>query len=89
MTERLITKLNKKGGTFTLPGGFKVRIEIVPKDDEAEEIGEQTLACYYHEDHLIQLRSSRSLKQRKTDLEHELQHCCVDWVDHFIRKSKR
>ena len=72
-----------------MPGGFKVKVQIVDKDDESEEIGESTLACYYHEDHLIQLRSSRSLKQRKTDLEHELQHACVDWVDYFIRKSKQ
>jgi Zn-dependent peptidase ImmA (M78 family) len=72
-----------------MPGGFKVKVQVVSKEDESDEIGEQTLACYYHEDHLIQLRSSRSLKQRKTDLEHELQHCCVDWVDHFIRKSRK
>lgn len=88
MYERLITKLNKTGGTFSMPGGFKVKVEIVAKDEETEEIGAASLACYYHEDHLIQLRSSRSLRLRKTDLEHELQHMVVDWVDHFIRKSK-
>ena len=59
MTERLITKLNKRGGTFTMPGGFKVKVQIVDKDDESEEIGESTLACYYNEDNLIQLMSSR------------------------------
>lgn len=72
-----------------MPGGFKVKVQIVAKEAEAEEIGEQTLACYYHEDHLIQLRSSRPLHLRRTDLEHELQHACVDWVDFFIRKSKK
>lgn len=87
--ERLSTKLNKVGGVFTMPGGFRVKVQVVPKEDEKEEIGDETLACYYHADHLIQLRSSRSVAQRRTDLEHELQHACVDWVDFFIRKSKK
>lgn len=83
------TLLNKYGGTFTMPGGFKVRVEILDKDEANAEMGAEALAQYYHDDHMIQLRKSRSPKQRKSDLEHELQHCCVDWVDYFIRKARK
>jgi hypothetical protein len=83
------TLLNQQGGSFMMPGGFKVRVEILDKDEANAEMGPEALAQYYHEDHLIQLRRSRTPKQRKSDLEHELQHCCVDWVDYFIRKARK
>ena len=86
---RASTLLNKQGGMFTMPGGFKVRVEILDAEEANAEMGKEVLAQYYHEDHLIQLRKSRSPKQRKTDFEHELQHCCVDWVDYFIRKARK
>lgn len=86
---RLSTLLNRQGGVFTMPGGFKVRVEILDSEEANAEMGREVLAQYYHEDHLIQLRKSRTPKQRKTDFEHELQHCCVDWVDHFIRKARK
>lgn len=89
MKVRTSTLLNKQGGTFTMPGGFKVRVEILDRDEANDEMGKQVLAQYYHEDHLIQLRRNRTAKQRRTDLEHELQHCCVDWVDYFIRKARK
>lgn len=72
-----------------MPGGFKVKVEILDKEEANDEMGKEVLAQYYHEDHLIQLRKERTPSQRKTDLEHELQHCCVDWVDYFIRKARR
>ena len=83
------TILNKQGGTFVMPGGFKVRVEILDKEEANAEMGREVLAQYYHEDHLIQLRRERTPKQRKSDLEHELQHCCIDWVDFFIRKARK
>ena len=86
---RLSTSLNKYGGVFTMPGGFKVMVEILDKAEANAEMGVEALAQYYHHDHLIQLRKSRSLKQRKTDFEHELHHCCIDWVDYFLRKSRK
>ncbi len=82
------TILNKYGGRFTMPGGFHVRVKILDKHDERDGIPGTTLAQYWRDEHLIELRGSRSLKQRRTDLEHELQHCCVDWVDHYMRKSR-
>ena len=69
-------------------GGFKVCVEILDKIDAREQMGNEILAQYWHEDQLIQLKRSRTAKQRRTDLEHELQHMCVDWIDHFIRKAK-
>lgn len=72
-----------------MPGGFKVRVEVLSKEDANEEMGKEVLAQYYHEDHLIQLRQERTKKQRKADFEHELQHCCVDWVDFFVRRAKQ
>ena len=83
------TLLNKYGGTFTMPGGFKVRVEILDNEEANAEMGAEVLAQYYHDDHVIQLRKNRTPKQRKSDFEHELQHCCVDWVDYFIRKARR
>ena len=85
---KLATKYYKQGGSFSLPGGFRVRVEILGKDDAQDMMGSQVLAAYWQEEHLITLKRSRSNKQRKADLEHELQHCCIDWIDHFIRKAK-
>ena len=82
------TVLAQYGGSFTMPGGFRVKVEILDKQDSKDQMGSQVLAQYFQDDHLIVLKRSRSAKQRKTDLEHELQHCCVDWVDHYIRKAR-
>ncbi len=86
---RTSTALREHGGVFKMPGGFTVRVELLDKDEADAEMGREVLAQYYHEDHLIQLRKERSKKQRKADFEHELQHMTVDWVDYFIRKSRR
>lgn len=74
------------GGSFTMPGDFTVKIEVLGRSEAQEEMG-TNLAQYYHGDHKILLRKSRSLKERRADLEHELAHMCIDWADHFIRKS--
>ncbi len=84
---RKSTDLIKNGGTLVMPGGFKVRVEILDKEDAASEMGSEVLAQYFHADHLIQLRKSRPLKQRRKDFEHELGHMSIDWVDHLIRKG--
>lgn len=89
MAQRKSTELIQRGGVFTLVGGFRVRVEILDNDEAREEMGNEVLAQYFHDDHVIQLRKSRSMKQRRADFEHELQHMCIDWVDHFIRKSKK
>jgi hypothetical protein len=89
MTQRKSTELIQRGGVFTLVGGFRVRVEILDKEEAREEMGNEVLAQYFHEDHLIQLRKSRSMKQRRADFEHELQHMCVDWVDFFIRRARK
>lgn len=81
------TILINDGGSFTLPGNFRVSVHILGKNDAKDDMDSQSLAMYYQDEHSILLRRSRSKKNRKADLEHELQHCCVDWVDHFIRKS--
>ena len=86
---RTSTKLREQGGMFVMPGGFKVRVELLQKDEADAEMGREVLAQYFHEDHLIQLRKCRSKKQRKSDFEHELQHMTVDWVDYFIRKARK
>lgn len=82
------TLLREQGGSFNMPGGFKVRVEILNKEDADDEMGKEALAQYFHDDHLIQLRKSRTKKQRKSDFEHELMHMTVDWVDYFVRKAR-
>lgn len=89
MKPKLSTLLNSQGGTFTMPGGFKVKVEILDKDEADAEMGREALAQYFHEDHLIQLRKERTLTQRRSDFEHELQHMTIDWVDFFIRKARK
>ena len=85
---RRSTILNNYGGVFTMPGGFKVRVEILGKEEAREQMGNQCLAQYYQDDHVIMLKRSRKPKQRRTDLEHELSHMVVDWIDHFVRKAR-
>ncbi len=86
---RTSTLLNTQGGSFVMPGGFKVRVEILDKVEADAEMGRECLAQFCHEDHLIQLRRDRTPKQRRSDFEHELQHCCIDWVDYFIRRARK
>ena len=85
---KLVTRFYKSGGIIRMPGGFKVRVEVLGKEDAKDSMGGQILAAYWQEEHIITLRKSRTARQRKTDLEHELQHMCVDFIDHFMRKSK-
>lgn len=85
---RRSTSLNNYGGVFSMPGRFKVRVNILNKSDARDQMGSKVLAQYYQDDHIILLKRSRSAKQRRTDLEHELQHMCVDWIDHFVRKAR-
>lgn len=86
--QRRAVILNRYGGCFTMPGGFKVKVEILEKDEAKDQMGTQVLAQYCQEEHLILLKRSRKAKQRMSDLEHEFQHMAVDWIDHFIRKAK-
>lgn len=82
------TVLYNYGGTIRMPGNFRVKVELLDKHDAKDQMGSQVLAQYSQDDHVISLKKNRTSKQRKSDLEHELQHCCVDWIDHFMRKSK-
>jgi hypothetical protein len=82
------TILANYGGAFTMPGGFRVVVELLGRQDARECMGGKILAQYYQDEHIIVLKKSRSAKQRKADLEHELQHMTVDWIDHFVRKAK-
>lgn len=86
---KLATRLYKDGGIIRMPGGFKVRVDILGKEDAKDVLGGQILAAYWQEEHIITLKKSRSVRQRKTDLEHEMQHMCVDFIDHFMRKAKK
>ena len=81
------TILANDGGVINMPGGFRVTVELLDKEEAKDQMGSQALALYYQDDHVIALKKSRSVKQRRTDLEHELQHMCVDWIDHYMRKS--
>jgi len=85
---RQSTILNNYGGEFVMPGGFKVKVAVLDKEDANDHMGGKALALYYQDEHLICLKRSRPAKLRRTDLEHELQHMVVDWIDHFIRKAR-
>lgn len=88
MAMRRITKLVRQGGHIHMPGGFCIKIRVLDKWEADEEIGTENLAEFVHANQIINLRESRPVKQRRTDLEHELQHACVDWIDHFMRRAK-
>ena len=85
---KFATRFYKSGGVIRMPGGFRVRVEVLGKEDAKDVMGGQILAAYWQEEHVITLKKSRSARQRKTDLEHELQHMTVDWIDHFMRKAR-
>ena len=86
---KLSTLMVTQGETrFTMPGKFKVIIRVANKGDEKEDISPDALAEYEHDTNIIVLRSSRTQRQRREDLAHELQHLCVEWLDHIIRKVK-
>ena len=85
-SKKLSSHFASVGGSFAMPGDFVVSVNVLNTKDAAKQMG-TNLAQYYPDVHIIQLRKSRSLKQRQADLEHELAHMCIDWADHFIRKS--
>ena len=85
---RQSTILTENGGSFTMPGNFKVIVQVLNKQEAKDDMDVYSLAQYWQEEHVICLRKSRSSKKRKADLEHELQHMVVDWVDHYMRKAK-
>ena len=80
--------LIREGGAFRMPGGFQVHVELLDRQDAKDQMGGKILAQYSQDDHIISLKRARSTKQRRADLAHELQHCCVDWIDHFLRKAR-
>ena len=71
-----------------MPGRFKVIIRVANKGDEKQDISPSALAEYEHDTNIIVLRSSRTQRQRREDLAHELQHLAVEWIDHMMRKVK-
>ena len=73
---------------FTMPGKFRVIIRVANKGDEKQDISPDALAEYEHDTNVIVLRSSRTQRQRREDLQHELQHLVVEWMDHIMRKVR-
>ena len=84
----LLALYARTGGAFALPGGFNVTVRILNKAEAHKEMGSEILAQYSHDDHMIYLKKSRRVKDRKLDLEHELGHAALDWIDYFVRKAK-
>lgn len=63
----------------TLPFHYRVQVKQIPDSDFNEEIGADALAGWVVEEKTIYLRSSRTLKQRRADLAHEMLHVVSDW----------
>lgn len=82
------THLAKHGGVLTLPGDFVIKVDVLGTHEAKKDIATDCLAQYFIEEHRIVLRRSRKLKDRKLDLDHEIQHGLVDWLDFFMRKAK-
>ena len=85
---KLSTLLVSQGGTFSMPGKFKVPIKLVTKDAERDEISPEAYSEFEHDTNIITIRTSRKRRQRRTDLEHELQHMVVDWINHVMNKVR-
>jgi len=85
---KLSTLLIKQGGTFNMPGHFQIKVVLVPKAEEKAELDTNSCAEFEHDSNIISLRTSRNLKQRRADLDHELQHACVDWIEHTMHKVR-
>ena len=85
---KLSTLLVSQGGTFTMPGKFKVPIKLVTKGAEHDDMDTHAYAEFEHDTNIITLRTSRKRRQRRSDLEHELQHMAVDWINHVMHKVR-
>lgn len=85
---RLSTLLIKNGGTLHMPGRFLIEVRVVPRSEEKDDLDKNSCAEFEHDSNIISLRTSRKLTQRRADLDHELQHACVDWIDHIVRKVR-
>ena len=85
---KLSTMLIQRGGVFNMPGRHQIVVRIVPKSEERTDLDTNSCAEFEHDSNIISLRTSRNLKQRRADLDHELQHACVDWINHVMNKVR-
>ena len=73
----------------TLPGGYKIEVQVLSKKEFNEENGEDDLATWDCSERVIYLRKARTSKQRLEDFVHELGHAYLDGGSWVLGNMKR
>lgn len=66
------------------PFGYTIKVKQATKREVAEEIGDGALAGWISDDRTIYLTRSRTPRQKRSDLAHEMSHAVVDYVDWLL-----
>ena len=70
--------------TVNLPFGYTIRVRQVSKRECEDRVGFNALAGWVADERTVYLTKSRTIKQRRADLGHELQHVLVDYLSALI-----
>ena len=73
--------------SVNFPFGFNIRIRQLTRTEMNETIGYDAVAGWTHAERTIYLTKSRTTKQKRSDLAHELGHAAVDYVDYLLNSG--
>jgi Zn-dependent peptidase ImmA (M78 family) len=63
----------------TLPFGYIIKIVQLPDREYDNDVGADSLACWFSDEQIVYLRKNRPIRKRRADLAHEFLHACADW----------
>jgi Zn-dependent peptidase ImmA (M78 family) len=69
------------------PFGFSIRIRQITRTAMSATIGDDAVAGWFYGERTIFLLKSRTTKQKRSDLAHELGHAAVDYVDYLLNSG--
>lgn len=73
--------------SVNFPFGFNIRIKQLTRTEMSATIGDDAIAGWFHADRTIYLLKSRTTKQKRSDLAHEIGHAAVDYVDYLLNSG--
>ncbi len=69
---------------IVFPFGYVIRVRQISRTEMWNTVGENALAGWLSCERTIYLTRSRSTRQKRADLGHELGHAIVDYNDHLL-----
>jgi Zn-dependent peptidase ImmA (M78 family) len=69
------------------PFGFSIRVRQITRTEMSATVGEDAVAGWMQGARTIYLLKSRTMKQKRSDLAHELGHVAVDYVDYLLNSG--